>query len=166
MKNDRTELELRKLQLEIREMERPIWRRPAFLGAFVPLMLALAGVASTVFTGYFDERMAALRDQRRELEKVIDNQKSEIEKKSAEIESREEELAGLEDSIRDYAEQVKISAEEREVGRLLHGIRYLYQECERRHPMRRDLPDLERLRARRDFYACLISRLEQKEAQK
>ncbi len=78
MENDRSDLELEKLKLEIRELQRPIWRRPAFLGAFVPLMLAVIGLASTVFTGYFDERMAALRDQRKELEQVIESQKHNI----------------------------------------------------------------------------------------
>ncbi len=133
MSEDKTKLELKKLQLEINELDRPIWGRPAFLGAFVPLMLAFVGLASTVFTGFFDERMAALRDQRKELEKVIESQLGkieqrniEIEDKNAEIESKEEELGSLEDSIIDYTDQVKISVEEREVGRLLHGIRSLY----------------------------------------
>ncbi len=45
---------------------------------------------------------------------------------------------------------------------MLDGIRNLYQECENRHPMQRNTSDVDKLRARRDFYECLISRLEKK----
>ena len=155
MPDDKTKLELKKLELEIRELARPILRRPAFLGAFVPLMLAIVALASTTLTGFFDERMAALRDQRRQLEVEIKN-------KSAEIENKEEELMYLEDQMRDYADQVKISADERKIGRLLYEIRNFHQECESKHPIQNDTTAIQKLRTRRDFYECLIVKLEYK----
>ena len=152
MTNDKTKLELQKLELEIKELARPIWRRPAFLGAFLPLMLAIVGLASSVFTGFFDQRMAALREERQQLT-------LEIKDKKAEIESKDMKLIKLEDQIRDSVDQFKISVTEREIGKLLPSIRDYNDECENKHPVQNDTNDIEKLRARRAFYDCLISKL-------
>jgi hypothetical protein len=51
-----------KLKLEIRELERPIWQRPAAIGATTSLFIAVVGFFAAWWTGYFDrERLGSTR---------------------------------------------------------------------------------------------------------
>ncbi len=170
MSGNKEDLELKKLELEIKELARPIWLRPAFLGAFVPIVLAILALASTMLTGLFDKRMAELRDQREKLEEEVAGMIAGIQEKEAriedliyEIEDKEDELRSIEDERMDDYDQVKISAEEREIGRLLFEIQDFYEECGRLHPLDLESSAIEKLKQRRDFYNCLIAKLEAQE---
>lgn len=57
------DLERRKLQLEIRELERPFFQKPAYLTAVLPALIGLATVLVLWNRGYFE-----VREERQKLE--------------------------------------------------------------------------------------------------
>jgi len=61
-------LELKKLALEIADLERPWWKRPAYVLAFLPTMLAFGTLLVGAFTGYFQAEYTKLENQRHDLE--------------------------------------------------------------------------------------------------
>ena|SRR6266487_10712 len=57
------DLELRKLELEIRDLERHWWERPVYLSILIPIVLATLTFFAGMMSGYFDrERMQLKRD--------------------------------------------------------------------------------------------------------
>lgn len=56
----RDTLELRKLELEIAELERPWWKRPVYLTLVVPILAALIAFVAVAAGGYFDQRRSIL----------------------------------------------------------------------------------------------------------
>lgn len=72
------ELNKKKLELEIAELVRPIWQRPAFI---TPVIAALLSVMLAYFSGWFDVQLTRLSNQRHDLEQDIakfQREKSEI----------------------------------------------------------------------------------------
>src|SRR5882762_10361168 len=87
--DEKGSLELRKLALEIADLERPWWRRPAYVLAALPTLLAFATVLVAVFSGYFQAAYIKL-----------ENQKHDIEAQVKEFEAKREELHQQYDSLR------------------------------------------------------------------
>jgi hypothetical protein len=71
----REELELRKLELEVRELERSPWLRPAYLAALLPIVLATLGFLSAWMAGYFSDERAKLKQDTAQLKLDRDAQK-------------------------------------------------------------------------------------------
>jgi hypothetical protein len=57
----REELELRKLELEIRDLGRSPWLRPAYIAALLPAILATIGFLTAWMSGYFSDERAKLK---------------------------------------------------------------------------------------------------------
>lgn len=51
---NREDLELKKLSLEIKEMETNWWQKPHYLGIFIPAMLTITTLLVGILTDYFD----------------------------------------------------------------------------------------------------------------
>lgn len=64
-------LQLKKLALEITDLERPWWKRPAYILAALPTMLAFGTLLVGAFTGYFQAAYTKLENQRHDLEAQI-----------------------------------------------------------------------------------------------
>ncbi len=62
-----SDLERQKLELEIRELQLAWWKRPPYLGVALPVVLAVVGFLSVLWSGYFDSRKVILESQIEEL---------------------------------------------------------------------------------------------------
>ncbi|HEX8174975.1 MAG TPA: hypothetical protein VF543_07635 [Pyrinomonadaceae bacterium] len=64
-------LELKKLQLEIKDLERPFWKRPAYVLAALPTLLAVITLSVGFINGYFSAQLTKLENQRHDVEVQI-----------------------------------------------------------------------------------------------
>jgi len=72
MENDeRDSLQLKKLALEIAELERPWWKRPSYILAALPTLLAIVGLSVVYFNGFFSAQLTKLENQRHDIENQI-----------------------------------------------------------------------------------------------
>ena len=67
------QLQLRKLELEIKSLKRPFWQRPAFFASVTSLVVAVAGLLIGFYTGFFDNQKLLLEIEKSQLE--VDVQK-------------------------------------------------------------------------------------------
>ena len=77
----KTRLELEKLALEVSQLRAPWWRRPSFILAALPTMLATLTVAYGLANGYFQAAATKLENQRHNLEvevKAFTEQKTKL----------------------------------------------------------------------------------------
>ena len=61
-------LEIRKLELEIRDLSLKWWQRPVYIAACIPIVLGVVAFSSALASGYFDQRKEKLEAQIAELE--------------------------------------------------------------------------------------------------
>jgi predicted metal-dependent hydrolase len=87
------EMEARKLELEISELERHWWQKPAYVAVFIPILVAVITLGQFLYTDSFKNQRTLLEIQSIELEK----QKKEI---KAQIESEQEKLAEANQKLR------------------------------------------------------------------
>ena len=66
------ELQARKLDLEIKELSRPWWQKPAFLSALFPLFIGALAVFVAYNRGFFDTQAALLELKRERLQRDVD----------------------------------------------------------------------------------------------
>ena len=64
-------LALKKLALEIAEMERPWWKRPTYLLAALPTLLAVVALSVGFLNGFFSAQLTKLDNQKHDLEAEI-----------------------------------------------------------------------------------------------
>ena len=64
-------LELKKLTLEIAELERPWWKRPAYILAALPTLLAMIALSVGFINGYFSAQLTKLENQRHDIEAQV-----------------------------------------------------------------------------------------------
>ena len=64
-------LQLKKLSLEIAELERPWWKRPNYILAALPTLLAIAALSVGFLNGFFSAQLTKLENQRHDLEAQI-----------------------------------------------------------------------------------------------
>lgn len=64
-------LELKKLALEIAEMERPWWERPNYILAALPTLLAVIALSVGFINGYFSAQLTKLDNQKYDLQRQI-----------------------------------------------------------------------------------------------
>jgi hypothetical protein len=60
----------RKLELEISDLERPVWKKPTFI---TPLFAALLSIALGHYSGWFNVQLTKLENKKYELNKEIEN---------------------------------------------------------------------------------------------
>jgi septal ring factor EnvC (AmiA/AmiB activator) len=100
------QLSKRKLELEIAELARPIWQRPAFI---TPVIAAALSVMLAYFSGWFDVQLTRLSNRRDSLERDIAKfqmDKSEIQ---TEVNALQEELKGAKNKINLANEEIKMA---------------------------------------------------------
>jgi chromosome segregation ATPase len=82
------DLEKRKLELEIAEMSRPMWSRPAFI---TPVIAAVLSIGLGYFSGWFEIQSKQLKLDRSTLQKEVDDfrfEKSRIQKEIGDLHIR------------------------------------------------------------------------------
>jgi cell division protein FtsB len=67
----KTPLELKKLALEIAELERPWWKRPTYILAALPTLLAIFALTVGFINGYFSASLTKLDNQKHDLQAEI-----------------------------------------------------------------------------------------------
>ncbi|MCP4296395.1 MAG: hypothetical protein GY786_12375 [Proteobacteria bacterium] len=60
----RRHLEIKKLDIEIAQLRLPWWKKPSYLGVFLPVAIATLTLAGAVFTGYFDAERVRLKNEK------------------------------------------------------------------------------------------------------
>lgn len=65
------ELERKKIELEIKDLERPFWKRPTYILSALPTILAIIGLLYGFANGYFSATSAKLEAQKLKLETDI-----------------------------------------------------------------------------------------------
>jgi hypothetical protein len=72
MENEETiSLKRKKLVLEIADMERAWWKRPAYLLAALPTLLAIAALSVGFLNGFFSTQLTKLDNQKHDLETQV-----------------------------------------------------------------------------------------------
>lgn len=115
------DLEKEKLRLEIAAIDRPIWKKPTFWAAIVPILVMLYGAGQLAITGYFDNQRTLieikteeLADREKGVRKEVQMRQDELENKEREVEEASVELADKEQQTeqarRDY-EKKKVEFE-------------------------------------------------------
>ena len=92
---EKEQLEISKLRLEILDLQRPFWKRPSYVLAALPTMLATLTLLYGVASGYFSASFIKLENQKRDLAeqvKEFDARKSVLENQNAALESQKKEL--------------------------------------------------------------------------
>ena len=67
------ELELKKLALEIKDLERSFWKRPTYILAALPTLLAVVTLSVGLFNGYFSASLTKLENQKHDLQVEVTN---------------------------------------------------------------------------------------------
>src|SRR5438067_5414016 len=89
METDETiSLQRKKLALEIAELERPWWKRPGYILAALPTLLATVALSVGVFNGFFSAQLTKLENQRHDLQAEV----KEFETKRTSLSSQNQEL--------------------------------------------------------------------------
>jgi len=64
-------LTLKKLRLEIADLERPWWKRPSYILAALPTLLAVVALSIGFLNGFFSAQLTKLENQRHDLQAEI-----------------------------------------------------------------------------------------------
>lgn len=89
----------RKLQLEINELEKSWWKKPQYIAAFSPLLIALISLFALILSGFFDKRISKLNIQIDELSIKRDSIKNEVAKLHDSLEIKHGLISQLNDDI-------------------------------------------------------------------
>lgn len=92
-------LALKKLTLEIAELERPWWKRPTYILAALPTMLAFGTLLVAVFSGYFQAAYTKLENQKHDLEAQVKTFEEKRDDLSREYERTKRELEQTKDQL-------------------------------------------------------------------
>lgn len=109
-------LEIKKLEFEIAELARPVWRKPAFL---TPVFAAILTILVGQYTGWFNVQLTKLENKKFELQKEIDGFQAEKKRITDENASLRTQLADLE---------TKIASDQHRFGAELGGLRTFYED--------------------------------------
>src|SRR5215207_2595796 len=91
----KAKLELEKLNLEIQDLRRDWWKKPAYIAALFPTFLALLTLVYGFSNGYFQAMAVKLENQKYDLQK-------DVEKLNKDKEILEGQKIDLEDKIKFY----------------------------------------------------------------
>src|SRR5262245_9638750 len=65
--DEQSKLDIEKLRAEIAELQLPFWKKPAYLGVFLPVGLAVITLLAAVASGYFDAERKRLEAEKAQL---------------------------------------------------------------------------------------------------
>ena len=91
--DQKNSLEIRKISLEITELERQWWKRPSYILAALPTLLAIAALSVGFLNGFFSAQLTKLENQRHDLAAEV----KEFEARRAEL-SRQNETLTIENT--------------------------------------------------------------------
>jgi len=110
--DEKHSLELRKLALQIADLERPWWKRPAYILAALPTLLAIVALSVAFFNGFFSAQLTKLENQRHDLEAQV----TEFEEKKSviinEIRTMQKEEEGRRRSQEDFEKTMQSKLKE------------------------------------------------------
>lgn len=111
------ELQVRKLDLEIKDLSRPWWQKPAYLSALFPLFIGVLAVFVAYNRGFFDTQAALLELKRERLQRDVDTFTTErnrlttdnknLLQKNADLTAEREQLLADQKQLRDQAASVE-----------------------------------------------------------
>jgi len=78
--NNKEQLQIEKLKLEVNSLKRTWWKNPTYIGIFIPAFLTLISLVYAISTGFFDKKYERYRVEKASLKLEI--LKFEDEKKS------------------------------------------------------------------------------------
>lgn len=106
MENDEKEsLHLKKLALEIAEMERPWWKRPNYVLAALPTLLAVVALSIGFLNGFFSAQLTKLENQKHDLEVQIRDFEGKRDDLHRQHEETKQELNQTKEQLRKTQEQ-------------------------------------------------------------
>src|SRR6266481_4093415 len=103
--DERDSLQLKKIALEIAEMERAWWKRPAYILAALPTILAIIALSVGFINGFFSSQLTKLENQRHDLEAQV----KEFEAKRDGLHRQNEDLVKQNQTLAD--DQLRLRAE-------------------------------------------------------
>ncbi len=118
-------LEIKKLELEIKAMNKPVWQNPAIILAIFSSLIALIGLFLGFYTGFFDNQKILLETKKEKVASEVN--KLEDERKRLYDEVNLKTQAFLDDNISSMEEQVYIFFL-KDLKEVLYGNMWLYQE--------------------------------------
>lgn len=101
-------LELRKLALEIAELERPWWKRPNYILAALPTLLAIVALSVGFLNGFFSAQLTKLENQRHALELQVKEFETTKEQLRKENEQLKKDKQALSDEIASHRAQLSL----------------------------------------------------------
>lgn len=109
-KSAKEELELQKLLLEIKQLEESWWKKPTYILAALPTVLAIGTLLVGIFTGYFQATALKLENQKHDLEvevKQFASQKHELHHANQQLLAEREDLNLKIEQTRKNLEDIK-----------------------------------------------------------
>jgi predicted metal-dependent hydrolase len=101
------ELERRKLLLEIAELKKEWWKKPTYIAALFPTLLALITLAYGFANGYFQASFTKLENQKYDLQKEIKVFQEQKEQSSKELEKINNEIIKQQEELSKTIEELK-----------------------------------------------------------
>jgi hypothetical protein len=101
--DEKKSLELRKLRLEISDLERPWWQRPTYILAALPTMLAFGTLCVGIFTGFFHAQYTKMENQRHDLEaqiKVFEANRFNLNSQNEQLRQQNQQLTAQNDQLK------------------------------------------------------------------
>lgn len=102
-------LQRHKLALEIADLRRPAWLKPAMV---TPIVAAVMSIALGHFSGWFDLQSTRLENQRFELTRDIEKFENERKRSERELKTAQRELKTEQDKLRAVSDQLGLAQKE------------------------------------------------------
>jgi hypothetical protein len=106
----KTELEHQKLSLEIQELQRRWWARPAYVAALFPTLLAIATLVYGFINGYFQASFIKLENQKHDLQSEIvafTETKNSLQQRNVELSEQNTELVSKNENLYKKAREAR-----------------------------------------------------------
>ncbi len=101
------ELERKKIELEIKDLERPFWKRPVYVLAALPTLLAVVTLSVGLFNGYFSASLTKLENQKHDLEVEV----KQFQARRTELHTENEELRKEKGTLEARIKQLQMTSE-------------------------------------------------------
>jgi len=105
------ELERKKIELEIKDLERPFWKRPVYVLAALPTLLAVGTLSVGLFNGYFSASLTKLDNQKHDVEAQIKDFEAKRDELHTENERLKTEKASVEQKIAELGKTFSVKVE-------------------------------------------------------
>jgi hypothetical protein len=122
----RKALELKKLALEIADLERPWWKRPTYILAALPTFLAVVALSVGFLNGFFSAQLTKLENQKHDLQVKVEEfeaEKDELHQRYLALEQENKTLTELTASLK--------NDKNKSLSRLKEALKIYQQEIQR-----------------------------------